>query len=74
MQDDNLEYVLDQLVGHNKNHKKKLYQVRWYRYGPANDTMDPEENIPTQPIPRYWCTNTVHKPENFSRRWRRTSN
>ena len=47
-------YAVDKIVGHEEGPTGMLYKIRWYGYSPRDDTMEPEENIPTNFIRRYW--------------------
>lgn len=46
-------YVIDKLVGHIKKFKDTFYQVHWYGYGPADDTLQHKANISRQFIIGY---------------------
>lgn len=58
MKDGKLEYVIDRLVAHEKTPKQTLYQVRWYGYDPADDTLVPEANNFRHFITSYCCSKT----------------
>lgn len=49
----NLQYVTYELVGRKTTLRQTLYQVRWSRYGPVDDTLKHEANIPTYFIIKY---------------------
>lgn len=73
MKNENFDYVIDGLVKHRKTPKETLYQVRWYRYDPPDDTLKPDANIPTHFITRYWLSGTGKTPKTFSQQVRPTS-
>lgn len=54
------EFVVERIMDHrDEPDGKRLYKVRWFGYDKHNDTFEPEQNIPTHFVIRYW--NRVNK-------------
>lgn len=51
---DDREYTIDHIVCHAGGGANTPYDIRWYGYSAANDTIKLSANIPTNFIERYW--------------------
>lgn len=55
MVNDEQEFAVDRIVDHrDEQDGRRLYKVRWFGYDHNSDTFEPEQNIPTHFIIRYW--------------------
>jgi len=48
------EYAVDRIVDHERGKDGIRYQVRWYGFGPTEDTLEPAHHLPSHFITRYW--------------------
>jgi RNase H-like domain found in reverse transcriptase/Reverse transcriptase (RNA-dependent DNA polymerase)/Integrase zinc binding domain/Chromo (CHRromatin Organisation MOdifier) domain/Integrase core domain len=49
------EYVVERIIdAQSDNNEQTLYRVRWLGYTPDEDTWEPEGNLPSHFIRRYW--------------------
>ena len=55
---DSVEYAIDRIVTHRPDKDGMYYRVRWYGYGPEEDTWEPEHHIPANFVTRYWNRRT----------------
>ena len=71
---DTEEFVIDKVVDHklNKNRRHKfvnvgepLFRVRWYGYGPDQDTWEPVRYLPRSKILQYVKRADIDKPANI---------
>lgn len=48
-----MEYAMEQIVGHNGHGRRRRYIVRLYRYELKDDLLEPVSSIPKHFIARY---------------------
>lgn len=48
------EYIEERIVRHEDDHEETKYLVRWYSYGPTENTWERSHHIPQHFIKRYW--------------------
>lgn len=48
-----MEYVLDRVIDNRVDGQRLHYCVRWFGYGPSDDTLEPVKHLPLQCIVRY---------------------
>ena len=73
-EDDTEELVMDKIVSHRTNKSKKhrhaevgdlLYRIRWYDFGPSDDTWEPIAHIPRSKVLSYHRKKKLPLPDNL---------
>ena len=60
------EYVIDKLVGHEySSDGTLLFQIRWYGYGPEDDTLQPIRDIPRNHVVTYCKRRKLRLPQSI---------
>lgn len=68
------KYVIDKLVGHTRTRRETFYEVRWYGYSLADNTLKREADVVRNFVVRYGPSKTETKLDNSKRRGSRTPN
>ena len=72
--DGNQEYVIERIISHGVNEDPEhpsarigetTYQVRWYGYGPEDDTYEPIRNLPRNKVVSYHKRKKLGMPQNI---------
>lgn len=73
-EDETEEFFMDKIIGHHTNKSKKhqyasvgelLYRIRWYNYGPSNNTWELISQIPQSKVLLCHKRKIVPLPENL---------
>lgn len=71
-QSNDTEYAVDRIIEHrDEPDGTPKYRIRWFRYDQSHDTFEPEANIPTHFIIRYWNRSTIKQDRSKKKKRRR---
>lgn len=63
---DTEEYTIDKIVDHETNEDGSIvYRVRWYSYGPDDDTLEPIGHLPRSKVVQYHRAKKLKNPSNL---------
>lgn len=72
--EDTGDFVMDQIISHKSNRSsqhihralhKTLYPIRWYDYGPSDDTWEPTANLASSNIVSFYKKKNMKLPDNI---------
>lgn len=61
------EYVMDHIVDHDTVNGEVLHRIRWYGYGPQDDTWEPINHLPRNRVIQYYKRKRLEIPSTIGK-------